>query len=230
MNEKQIQQLLDSIPAIAATGDGEAVKKALDLIDALRQATPVTTQQAAPGKYLYARVLTMEDGTRHYHPLIGGYMPSSNQEDYKMDAYDSILELQDSYAATTASMASRMGYNMQILYVPNDVYDALAAKLAELVTSVFTAIDEAAVHLEQAAQIMGNPMAEGAMKAMALQQVMMRPAVSGVGLTATNEIVDKADYVDQELPEQNAGDYSETSYYAEEDEYNEYGDEEGDEE
>jgi hypothetical protein len=196
MNEKMIQDLINSIPTLAMTGNTEAVNRVLALIES---AKPVTTQQAAAGKYLYARVLTLEDGTKHYHPLVGGMYPSTNVEDYKMEAYDSILELQDAPVAMLADMATRAGYKIQILHVPNDVYAKLEEQLADLVSIVFAAVDEGVTHLEQAAMLMGNPMAEGALKAMALQTVMSRPTVSGVGLTASNEIVEKADYVDMEL-------------------------------
>jgi hypothetical protein len=196
MNEKMIQDLINSIPTLAMTGNTEAVNRVLALIES---AKPVTTQQAASGKYLYARVLTLEDGTKHYHPLVGGMYPSTNVEDYKMEAYDSILELQDSPAAELANMATRMGYKMQILFVPNDVYANLEKQLADLVEVVFDAVDEGVKHLATAAELMGNPMMAGSLKAMALQTVMSRPSVSGVGLTATNEIVERADYVDLEV-------------------------------
>lgn len=214
MNEKMINDLIQSIPALASTGNTEALNRVLDLINELKNAKPVTTQQSASGKYVYARVLTLEDGTKHYHPLVGGMYPSNNAEDYKMEAYDSIIELQDSPAASLANMASSTGYKMQILYMPNDVYEALEAKLAELVTTIFNAVDEGVKHLEQAAAIMGNPMAEGTLKAMALQKLMSRPNVAGVGVTANNEIVEKADYVDQELPERDwdDDDYDDDDY------------------
>lgn len=206
MNEKMINDLIKSIPALASTGNTEALNRVLDLINELKNAKPVTTQQSTAGKYVYARVLTLENGEKHYHPLVGGMYPSNNIEDYKMEAYDSIIALQDSPAASLAKMASLAGYKMQILYMPNDVYETLEAKLNELVSTIFNAVDEGVKHLEEAAAIMGNPMAEGTLKAMALQQLMSRPVVSGVGVTATNEIVDKADYIDQEIPESNYDD------------------------
>lgn len=206
MNEKMINDLIKSIPALASTGNTEALNRVLDLINELKNAKPVTTQQSTAGKYVYARVLTLENGEKHYHPLVGGMYPSNNIEDYKMEAYDSIIALQDSPAASLAKMASSAGYKMQILYMPNDVYETLEAKLNELVSTIFNAVDEGVKHLEEAAAIMGNPMAEGTLKAMALQQLMSRPVVSGVGVTATNEIVDKADYIDQEIPESNYDD------------------------
>jgi hypothetical protein len=218
MNEKMINDLIKSIPALASTGNTETLNRVLDLINELKNAKPVTTQQSTAGKYVYARVLTLENGEKHYHPLVGGMYPSNNIEDYKMEAYDSIIALQDSPAASLAKMASSTGYKMQILYMPNDVYEALEVKLNELVTTIFNAVDEGVKHLEQAAAIMGNPMAEGTLKAMALQQLMSRPVVSGVGVTATNEIVDKADYVDQELPEPN---YEDDYDYDEEDDWDE---------
>ena len=195
MNEKIILELINVMPTLAH--NDEAISRVLDLINELKNAKPVTTQQTTLGKYLYARVLTLEDGTKHYHPLIGGMYPSEDIEDYKMEAYESIIELQESNASLLASMATRAGYKMVILYVPNDVYEALEVKLFELVSAVFEAVDEGVKHLSKANAIMGNMISEGTLKAMALQQIMSHPSVAGVGLTSTNEIVNKADYVNE---------------------------------
>ena len=194
MNGKLILELLRSIPSLA--NNKEALNRVLDLVNELKNATPVTTQQPTSGKYLYACVFTLKDGTKHYHPLIGGMYPSNDIEDYKMEAYDSILELQESDASEISYEATKRGYKMVILYVPNDIYEKLEAKLFELVSLVFEAVDEGVKSLSKANSLMGNFVSEGVLKAMLLQQIMSQPSIAGVGLTKENEIINKGDYID----------------------------------
>lgn len=211
MNEKMINELLNDIKEMLAAGNQEGVNRALNIISTLTStAVPTATQLPTPGKYLYARVMTTATGEKHYHPWVGGMYPSSNPEDYKMSAFDNILDLQnDSANQTMLSMARSAGYNMQIVYVPNDVYAELEQKLVEHVNGVFDALGEAVPAIQKAAALMGIEMEADQILAEETRKVMKTPAVAGVGITADNRVVEKEDYEENKTPENTEDDGNE---------------------
>lgn len=202
MNERMINQLLENIKEMLAAGNQEGVNRALSIIETLTTtATPTTVQMPTPGKYLYARVMTTASGEKHYHPWVGGMTPSSNPEDYKMSAFDSILDLQnDSQNQMMLSMARSAGYNMQIVFVPNDIYSELCAKLVEHVTGVFDALGEAVPAIQKAAALMGMELEADKILEDEARKLMRTPAVANVGITSDNRIVNKEDYEEEKPP------------------------------
>lgn len=220
MNEKMITELLGNIKEMLAAGNQEGVNRALGIIEKLTTtAVPTNEQIPQPGKYLYARVMTTSSGEKHYHPWVGGTYPSSNPDDYKMSAFDNILDLQnDSSNQTMLSMARTAGYNMQIVYVPNDAYAELEQKLVEHVSGVFDALGEAVPAIQKAAALMGIEMEADEILREETRKVMRTPAVAGVGITASNTIVEASEYQENQTSEKTEDEYDE-----EEDDLDEYG-------
>ncbi len=169
-------------------------------------AEEIKKEEAENVVYLYTREQVTTEGVKHYHPLVGGMQMSSNPEDYKMEAYSSILELQESRSACMARMAENQGYKMKIIAVPSDTYLVLQDKLLALVTELFELVDKAAeASLAAETLLRGAPREAFLMqvKQLQLQKLFNEPLTSKQGVTAENEIVsaDSVAYVADEKPE-----------------------------
>lgn len=221
-NERIIENLT---AALASAGDKEERERILALIESYGKVAPVEVQQTKAGKYFYARKIETSEGVQ-YHALVGGTYPSNNPEDYKIIAYDSILELQDDCSITSlADAARRQGYNIDIFYAPEEVFDNLSAALVQHVATVFDAIGEGASAMHKAAALMGNDITIDEIVRDEVGKLMSSPVVAGIGLTADNTICEKpADFVeardnyDDEKDEDDDEDYDEVEEDYDEDE------------
>lgn len=200
-NKKKIERLLDQIDQQTAAGNMETVNKLIDIIDRMtKNGTETETPINEKGRYVYARVLTLADGTKHYHPLIGMLRPSGNREDYKMESYEDIVDLQDSAIGQMVRCISKE-YNMRIIFVPSKVYAELERKLKELIDGVFDHLGNAANEISAAAALLG--IQQGADEALEEQAQILfdRPIISGAGVTRDMTVVNRADYIDEEVDE-----------------------------
>jgi hypothetical protein len=200
-NKKNLEELVRAVPILAATGNTDALNKVLDLIEELSKAQPAEEQPAATGKYLYARVLTLADGTKHYHPVI---IPSSfgadirNPKSYVMKAKDSILELQnDSQCSQMKRMAEYRGFKIQAVYVTNEVYAELERKLEELMVSVIEGARGGAAQIAMALQQLDDSITTEAVQDLVLRKLAEKPHVSGSAVNAAGEIVEKGEYIEE---------------------------------
>jgi sulfur carrier protein ThiS len=201
MNQKNVEELVRSIPILAATGNTEAVNRVLDLIDEMRKAEAASVETPKVGKYFYARVLTLADGTKHYHPMIGAMSSMNdvkNPSAYKMTAKDSILELQNDYMANGQKrMAEAAGYKIQAVFVTEEVYAELERKLVNLMTSVIEGLGGDIPKIMNWLNQLNDKISEEEVLKELLREVTNKPFVSGAAVNADGAIVEKGEYIDE---------------------------------
>jgi hypothetical protein len=218
MNNKNMEELVRSIPILAATGNVEAVNRVLDLIEEMRKAEAANVEEPKVGKYFYARVLTLADGTKHYHPMVaaanGYYSPADmlNPDAYAMKAEDTILALQENYQATSMKqMAERAGYIIQAVYVTNEVYAELQQKLRDLMVSVIEGTRGGAMQIAAVLQGINDGITPEVIQQLVIKKATEKPYVSGAAVNADGQIVEKGEYIDEKV-EPKTPDYSDDEY------------------
>lgn len=209
----KIDKLLKQVDKQTAAGNMEAANKLIDIIDRLTQEgirTETEVTGSGKGRYVYARVLTLADGSKCYHPLVGMLRSSGNKEDYKMESYDNILDLQESEIGQAVKYCIPDEYYMEILFVPEKTYAELELKLEELIDGVFEHLGNAANEITAAAAFLGIQQdADEAIQKQAEVLFDNKPLVSGTGLNRNMELVERTDYVDEEVTVDRGDDYDE---------------------
>lgn len=210
-NNKNVEELVRSIPILAATGNTDAVNRVLDLIQEMRNSMPAEELPADTENvhYLYARELTLRDGSKHYHPMVGAMTSIedvTNPAAYKMLSKPTILELQDDWQATgQKEMAERAGYRIKAVCVTDEVYAELEKQLFELMTSVINGVKGGVRQVMVAVQQLNDGINEETISKLILQEATKKPYVSGSAVNKDGEVVEKGEYVDEivETPKDN---------------------------
>lgn len=152
-NERKMVLMGQILTRCGALGDTELAAMMGELMSGIGQETAAATPTSAE-VYVICIEATLPDGTKVQHPLIGGYSVPTCIEDYKMMTGSSLTEVQRQ-ADYMREMVERMyPVKVRVVGTSEENIAELQKRLAELLTNLMGAIDEAAEAKQRAYNMM----------------------------------------------------------------------------
>lgn len=152
-NERKMVLMGQILTRCGALGDTELAAMMGELMSGIGQETAAATPASAE-VYVICIEATLPDGTKVQHPLIGGYSVPTCIEDYKMMTGSSLTEVQRQ-ADYMREMVERMyPVKVRVVGTSEENIAELQKRLAELLTNLMGAIDEAAEAKQRAYNMM----------------------------------------------------------------------------
>lgn len=235
-NERKMVLMGQILTRCGALGDTELAAMMGELMSGIGQETAAATPASAE-VYVICIEATLPDGTKVQHPLIGGYSVPTCIEDYKMMTGSSLTEVQRQ-ADYMREMVERMyPVKVRVVGTSEENIAELQKRLAELLTNLMGAIDEAAEAKQRAYNMMNVNVGTEDISDDMLKDIMRQTLYAGSALSDDGKSIlereDGVSYQEEEEIRNRSNDYEdddEESEYdeEEEDEYDDYDDDEYD--
>lgn len=235
-NERKMVLMGQILTRCGALGDTELAAMMGELMSGIGQETAAATPASAE-VYVICIEATLPDGTKVQHPLIGGYSVPTCIEDYKMMTGSSLTEVQRQ-ADYMREMVERMyPVKVRVVGTSEENIAELQKRLAELLTNLMGAIDEAAEAKQRAYNMMNVNVGTEDISDDMLKDIMRQTLYAGSALSDDGKSIlereDGVSYQEEDEIRNRSNDYEdddEESEYdeEEEDEYDDYDDDEYD--
>lgn len=230
-NERKMVLMGQILTRCGALGDTELAAMMGELMSGIGQETAAVTPASAE-VYVICIEATLPDGTKVQHPLIGGYSVPTCIEDYKMMTGSSLTEVQRQ-ADYMREMVERMyPVKVRVVGTSEENIAELQKRLAELLTNLMGAIDEAAEAKQRAYNMMNVNVGTEDISDDMLKDIMRQTLYAGSALSDDGKsILEREDGVsyqeEDEIRNRSCDDEDdgESEYDEEEDYDDEYEDE-----
>lgn len=230
-NERKMVLMGQILTRCGALGDTELAAMMGELMSGIGQETAAATPASAE-VYVICIEATLPDGTKVQHPLIGGYSVPTCIEDYKMMTGSSLTEVQRQ-ADYMREMVERMyPVKVRVVGTSEENIAELQKRLAELLTNLMGAIDEAAEAKQRAYNMMNVNVGTEDISDDMLKDIMRQTLYAGSALSDDGKsILEREDGVsyqeEDEIRNRSCDDEDdgESEYDEEEDYDDEYEDE-----